>query len=203
MVLSWWPLACAASMPEKLSVPGALVLDDVSPPDEETLHLQWRRWLQLFNTLQTLPGLVMTTVAGITAADCEMLRPATGQPAGPAGTSDQGALAQEWLDVLGLTLEQLRPGLRQLAMNGAPAPIVGHELADQRGVVVAEAELAWLSVHGVVLTFEQADLADAWRAAGWRVLVLDENVATIAGTGWVDAVSEMLGINNVGQGGSV
>ena len=105
--------------------------------------------------------------------------------------------------MLGLTLEQLRPGLRQLAMNGAPAPIVGHELADQRGVVVAEAELAWLSVHGVVLTFEQADLADAWRAAGWRVLVLDENVATIAGTGWVDAVSEMLGINNVGQGGSV
>lgn len=203
MVLSWWPLACAASMPEKLSVPGALVLDDVSPPDEETLHLQWRRWLQLFNTLQTLPGMVMTTVAGITAADCEMFHPATGQPAGPAGTSDQGALAQEWLDVLGLALGQLRPGLRQLALNGAPPPIVGHELADLRGVVVAEAELAWPSAHGVVLTFEQADLAEAWRAAGWRVLVLDEDVATIAGTGWVDAVSEMLGINNVGQGGSV
>ena len=190
-------------MPEKLSVPGALVLADVSLPDEETLHLQWRRWLQLFNTLQTLAGMVMTTVAGITAADCEMLHPATGQTAGPAGTSDQGALAQEWLDVLGLTLEQLRPGLRELAMVGTPAPIVGHELADQRGVVMAEAELAWPSVHGVVLTFEQADLADAWRAAGWRVLVLDADAATIEGIGWVDAVSEILRIHNVGQGGSV
>ena len=200
MLVSWWPLACAGGVLEALTAPGMLVLDDLGGLDEEALHLRWRRWLQLFNTLQSLPGMVMTTVSGIKAADCEMLKPVSAQPAAPVSLATQGATSQEWLDLLDLTLNSLRPGLRQLAEGGASPPVVGHELADAGGVVVAEAELAWLSHHVVVLTFEQDDLADIWSKSGWRVLVLDKGASTVAGVAWGDAVSVMLGKKNPEKG---
>ena len=200
MLVSWWPLACVGGVLEALTAPGMLVLDDLGGPDEEALHLCWRRWLQLFNTLQSLPGMVMTTVSGIKAADCEMLKPVSAKPAAPVSLANQGATSQEWLDLLDLTLNSLRPGLRQLAEGGASPPVVGHELADAGGVVVAEAELAWLSHHVVVLTFEQDDLADIWSKSGWRVLVLDKGASTVAGVAWGDAVSVMLGTKNPEKG---
>ena len=193
MLMSWWPLACAGGVFEGLSSPGSVLLDDLSAPDEESMHLNWRRWLRLFNTLQTLPGIVMATVSGIKAADCEMLKPVWGQPASPVSVVNQVATSQEWQNLLDLTLNSLRPGLRQLAEGGVSPPVVGYELADAGGVVVAEAELAWLSDHVVVLTFYQADLADVWSKSSWRVLVLDEDAPTVAGLTWVDAVSVMLG----------
>ena len=180
---------------EGLSAPGALVLDDVVDQTEELPHLHWRRWLHLFNTFQTLPGMVLSTHSGLAAADGELLKPSAAEATPMVGTSNHAGMAQEWLDLMALTLEALRPGLRQLALNNAAPPTVGHELADTRGMVVAEAELAWVADHAVVLTFEQADLAPVWSAAGWKVLLLDEDRATVDGVTWVDAVCVMLGLN--------
>jgi hypothetical protein len=67
-------------------------------------------------------------------------------------------------------------------------------LADEHGVVVAEAEMAWLANHLVLLTFDQADLADAWSMAGWQVLVLDEISPTVEGAAWPEAVATKLGM---------
>ena len=191
VVAASWPLACAQGPMEDLSSPGVLVLDDLM--DAQKLHLPWRRWLTLFNTLQTLPGMVLVTSSGIHAGDVELLHATPVKPVVPAGSSDQAALSQEWSEVMGLTLDVLRTGLRQLAMMGAHPPVIGHELADERGRVVAEAEMAWLAEHVVVLTFDQTDLAQAWLEAGWLVLVLDELDTTISGSDWKLAVAEKLG----------
>ncbi|MDO8777987.1 MAG: DEAD/DEAH box helicase [Burkholderiaceae bacterium] len=193
-IACWWPSNCMSGVIEGLSSPGIVMLDDLVDQSEELPHLHWRRWLHLFNTFQTLPGMVLSTLGGMAAADCELLKPTAADASPVAGTSAQAGIAQEWLDLLALTLEVLRPGLRQLALNNAPLPIVGHELADSRGMVVAEAELAWVADHGVVLTYEQADLAPVWSESGWRVLVLDEEAATIDGVAWMDTVSVMLGL---------
>jgi DEAD/DEAH box helicase domain-containing protein len=96
--------------------------------------------------------------------------------------------------LLNLTLDALKTGLRELAILGAHPPVIGHELADDRGTVVAEAEMAWITNHVVLLTFDQADLADAWVTAGWQVLVLDENTAMVDGAGWPGAVASKLGM---------
>lgn len=199
-VLSWWPLSSASGAVDGLSCPGIVLLDDAGGTDEEQQHMSWRRWLQLFNTLQTLPGMVMTTVSGIGAGDCELLQPAAGDASATLGPAEQSVMAREWLEVLDLTVEALRPGLRRLALWGAKAPTVGYELADERGIVVADAELAWLADHFVVLTFEQADLAEQWVKSGWRVFVLDEGTPTVDGRAWEDAVGETLGVNGDGQG---
>jgi hypothetical protein len=100
---------------------------------------------------------------------------------------------------LNLTLDALRTGLRELAILGANPPTIGHELADVRGMVVAEAEMAWLAEHLIVLNCDQADLADAWTNAGWQVLVLDESTATISGSDWFKVVALKLGLLDVNQ----
>ena len=199
-VVSWWPMASANGVVDGLFCPGIVVLDDVAGTDEEQRHLCWRRWLQLFNTLQTLPGMVMTTVSGIGAGDCEVLKPAAEDVPVTVGLPEQSVMAREWQEVLDLAVDTLRPGLRRLAAWGAKPPTVGYELADERGIVVADAELAWLADHVVVLTFEQADLVDPWSKSGWRVFVLDESAPTVGGRAWEEAVRETLGVSGDGQG---
>jgi len=117
----------------------------------------------------------------------------------PAGSSDQAALSKEWADLLDLTLATLRAGLQELAILGVNPPVIGHELADDRGMVVAEAEMAWLAEHVVLLTFDQADLNGAWAQAGWEVLVLDEATATINSVNWARVAAEKLGVLNVNK----
>ena len=95
-----------------------------------------------------------------------------------------------------MTIDKLRSGLRTLANSGAMPPLVGHELADDRGMVVAEAELAWVQAHFALLTFDQRDLAVVWESGGWKTLVLDEDSTTVNGAIWTYAVGVALGIDN-------
>jgi DEAD/DEAH box helicase domain-containing protein len=194
VALSWWPMVCIDGKLEGVTSPGALVLDDLVDQSEQKPHLDWRRWLQLFNTFQTLPGMLMTTLSGIQAGDLESL--VTMKPAAmaPVGSTDQVALSQEWTAVLGMTIEELRSGLHTLARRGAMPPVIGHELANERGVVIAEAEMAWADWRLVLLTFDQADLESVWKSSGWKALVLDEDCSVVDGVPWTDAVCVALDI---------
>ena len=203
VIAASWPLNCADGLVEGLSCLGVVILDDLVDQKEQMPHLHWRRWLQLFNTLQTLPGMVMATISGVQAGDCEALKATPTQAGALTGSADQAALSREWNELLGLTLAALRPGLRQLALDGAYPPVVGHELANDSGLVVAEAEMAWLSEHLVLLTFGQADLAKAWSTAGWTALVLDESAKTVEGVLWAEAVGAVLGIKKSTEGGQL
>jgi DEAD/DEAH box helicase domain-containing protein len=194
VALSWWPMVCIDGKLEGVTSPGALVLNDLVDQSDQKPHLDWRRWLQLFNTFQTLPGMVMTTLSGIQAGDLESL--VTMKPAGvaPVGSIDQVALSQEWTAALEMTLEELRSGLHTLARLGVKPPVMGHELANERGMVVAEAEMAWADSHLVLLTFDQVDLESVWKSNGWKTLVLDEDCSVVDGAPWTDAVCIALGI---------
>ena len=65
--------------------------------------------------------------------------------------------------------------------------------------MVAEAEMAWLVEHVIVLNCDQADLAGAWVKAGWQVLVLDESTVTISGSEWFNVVAVKLGLLAIDQ----
>lgn len=194
VVVSWWPMGCVSGKLDGITSPGVLVLDDIADQSEDAPHLNWRRWLQLFNTFQTLPGMLAATTSGVQAGDLEMLMVSVQQPTAPTGSADQAALSHEWSEAVEMSLEVLRPGLRALAGLGVNVPLVGHELADAKGTVIAEAELAWATHHVVLLTFDQSDLAEVWRTAQWQALVLDDGAATVSGLEWANAVGAALGI---------
>ena len=196
-VVSWWPMAYAKGSRDGLTGPGVVLLDDLDYPDESLLRLNWRKWLALFNQQQMLQGMLLATRSAMDAGDCAGWKPpAAAQPVNGASSVDQQLLAKDWDDAIAQTLEPLRAGLRQLAGQPLAAPLVGHELANERGKVVAEAEMAWPHCMLVLLTAEQEDLAIEWSRAGWVVLLLSEDYLTVSEVPWADAVAVKLNMTN-------
>ena len=199
--IGWWPLAWSKPQPPSTQwkAPGVVVLNDSLAGDEKQLHKAWRSWLSLMNAMQVLPGVLMTTVGGLAAHDYDTFD--LDANAGQSAASGAGsALAGAWDAVLEQTLDELRPGLRRLALSGAAVPVVGYELADAKGTVVADSEFAWADSRFVVLRSDQDDLRSVWTEAGWGALVLDEALATAGGAPWEVLVAETLELTLVGEG---
>ena len=87
-----------------------------------------------------------------------------------------------------------------MAIAGATPPEVGTELADEKGKVLADAELTWVDKKLALLRSDQTDLADAWHAAGWTVQVLDDQMYTVHGQPWSVAVADALGLTLKNEG---
>ena len=173
-----------------IEVPGLLLIDEGQAESDSKLHLHWRHWLALYNLVQVFPGLVMMTVEGLKEGDCNQLKPrAAATPPAPA---DGSALAAEWSDVLGQALPAVHPGLHILAAAGLLPPVSGLELADERGRVQAEAELAWPQLRLAVLLPDQLDLAAAWQAAGWKVVLVAAEVRGDQAADWATRVLEIV-----------
>lgn len=195
-VLGWWPMALAKGLPMvgSWTSPGAVMLDESGAPDAESLQLAWRRWLLLFNTEQFLPGVLLASTSGIDAHDYEPLGALGKEAADIATPVGLEALGGAWQQALDQTLDALALGLKVLATTGAPPPEVGMELADEKGKVLADAELTWVGEKLAVLRPDQDDLVDTWKAAGWAVELLDEALVSIQGQPWQEAIATRLGL---------
>lgn len=111
--------------------------------DEETLHLAWRRWLQVYNAMQFLPGMLLSTADGLDAGDYNGLSVVTAGDTAAVEAGDHATLQQAWIEALGQVMEELKSGLTKLARAGAVIPDVGLELVNEKGEVTADAEMAW------------------------------------------------------------
>lgn len=191
-----WPLEVATSGLDGVAewkAPGVLVLDEASADNEEQLHLAWRQWLHIFNTIQTLPGMWLVTASGLDAHDYGgLVFTQSNQPGQPGS---QAPLNGAWEEVLKQVLQPHQAGVKAMAMAGAELPVIGMELADEKGVVVADSEICWASPKLVVLRNDQADMAEAWHLQGWKTLVLDELLTEIGGAEWSAVVAKHLGLN--------
>ncbi len=165
-----------------LQAPGVLVLNDEEPADEATRHTRWRRWLHLYNTFQTLTGVLLATTEGLQHDDYENITLAVTRA---AGTHLTDATSQAWATVLNGVLPEVKAGMQTLMEADVPPPDeVGYEHADDRGEVDAEAEAAWLAAQVVVLTEAQVESASIWQAQGWTTVLVQE--------GWEVAVQQKL-----------
>lgn len=196
-----WPLNVAkvgldAATP--WSAPGVLVLDEISAESEEQLHQAWRQWLHLFNTNQTLSGMLLVTASGLDEHDYGALTNLSETQ--PTTSAQLDAVSAAWEASLKHAMKPLQVGLISLAKAGAEIPDIGMELADESGKVIAEAELCWVSHKLAVLRDDQADLIDAWTAQGWMGLVLDESLSRVSGVDWFDVVASRLGLSMMKKG---
>jgi DEAD/DEAH box helicase domain-containing protein len=241
--VGWWPMVWAYPTPPGPGwrAPGVIILDEQAAGNAGELHLAWRRWLQLANAMQFLPGTLMVTASGLDAQDYEAFATAAvsggitggatggttggisggitgGTPGAAAGAAagaatraitgavapaalgmaasaaflGQEAMRAAWEDALEHVLSALRPGLHALALVGVDLPELGYELVDAKGEVSADCELAWIAPKRVVLRDDQLDLRDAWEAAGWQVVQLDEGLITAGGRPWQSVVAAAL-----------
>ncbi|PTR17227.1 DEAD/DEAH box helicase domain-containing protein [Nitrosospira sp. Nsp2] len=197
LLIGYWPLALAGGLipAQRWSAPGVVLLDGSAAPNEEVLHRSWRRWLQLYNAMQVLPGMLLTTAEGLDAHDYDGLSVmTTGEAAAPVRPGDHAALQQAWLEALEQVLDELKPGLALLARAGAVIPEVGWELVNGKGEVVADAEMAWPRAQLVILRPDQEDLISIWNTAGWTILMLDETHIRVENQPWFVATAAALGL---------
>lgn len=185
-VMFWWPAAFAGGAMVQGVTPGLLIFDDENSDGvglDDAVQLQrWRRWLALFNTMQTLPGFLIATRQGMAAGDCALLAPAV--LSAPSGNQQGSALAAAWVDALEMAVETVKGGLLKLAKDHFDVPEVGYEHVDLRGQVVAEAELAWPAEKLVVVLDSQHEYDAVWSGAGWT--------SVLAQGDWVLAVAAHL-----------
>ena len=179
-VLYWWPASLVRGQLPTDTTPGLILLEMAQ--NEAESRLAWRRWLALFNTLQTLPGMVLATQDGILGGDYQALAPSRGGPGGgtvvgTGGNAHGQALAAAWEAVLEQCMGSVQPGLLDLALQGLPLPEVGYEHVDAQGQVVAEAELAWPMRRLAVMLPQQQEYASVWLAAGWQALAVQDGWA--------------------------
>jgi DEAD/DEAH box helicase domain-containing protein len=136
----------------------------------------------------------MATAAGLDAHDYEVLGVMGGGSQTPGTPPGHAGLSAAWQAALDQALTELSAGLKALASAGATPPEVGTELADEKGKVLADAEVTWVDQKLALLRPDQTDLADAWHAAGWTTTVLDDKLTTVLGQPWMAVVAGALGV---------
>jgi DEAD/DEAH box helicase domain-containing protein len=181
LVRFWWPAAFSRGAMDLPVTPGLIVLNETDAIDETTQHGRWRRWLALFNTFQSLPGLLLATDRGLEVGDYGGLAPAVvaAHAEGPAAT-----LGNAWVSAFQSAVEDVAGGLHRLADAGVDIPEIGYEYADNEGVILAEAELAWPRSKVCVLLDSQTEFAGTWATLGWRAVPLSD--------GWAEVVLQGL-----------
>jgi DEAD/DEAH box helicase domain-containing protein len=158
---------------ELVAVP---MLEANAAPDQDTLRLAWRRFLAIANLLQFLPCCAAVTAEGAKAGLYEQAG-WTRLKAPAEGAAPPSA----WQGVLDEAVADAQPGLRELMRRGQPVPIVGFELQDGAGAIVAEAELAWPEHRIAVLREDQTDFVSAFQGTGWTAVMLGADWAVHAG----------------------
>ena len=196
-VLGWWPLGLIDAFPilGALNSTGICTLDEAEQTDDAQLHRGWRQWLQAFNILQFLPGMMLTTIKGLDGKDYDQLELSYAGPRGPLLSAENAKThVSEWAGTLKLCVVYMHASLRVLADAGAPVPEVGYELGGPKGESVADCELAWTLQKIVILRPDQDDIAEIWRRADWKVIQLKDKTDVIYYRGLAPALAQALGV---------
>ncbi|MBV4465788.1 DEAD/DEAH box helicase [Pseudomonas sp. SWRI79] len=169
-----WTLAIAMH-PEQLK---QVMTGNGSADSEPVLVGEWRevglpeselqlRWQQLWQALNLLLPLRQVWVGnaempGLSALqDCSALK------------AKSGGLSEAWQEALDLAAQDLQLWGLVLAGLGVTAPEVGYELMDEKGRVIAEAELAWPDARTAVLLPDTGAEAALFAGQGWHSFTVD------------------------------
>lgn len=170
-LLTIWSAADIARHTQ-LDATGSLVLlqlNDAPSGNPDPLKASWNEALRLLNLYQFLPHVYATTTTAIQQGQPPLLA----NPPAAAPVADEG-----WANLRELVLDEaLLPAIAQMEQEHWPWPEAGYELADDRGKVIAEAELAWPQNRVAVLLTD--DDQDACAQAGWYAFTVAEFLAAM------------------------
>ena len=158
LLISMPPSAIGEFKPEEMSF--ALHLNDLQP-EASGYRDCWNGALRLFNLIQFLSEAWWTTASAI----------AGGYPDLAPVPQNQPMPEREWALVTEEADESVHDLIREVAELGVrPPDVVGFELTNAAGVVVAEAELAWTGCQVALLREDQQAERQAIEEAGWAAL---------------------------------
>ena len=150
--------------------------------DGQGFESVWNGYLRLFNFMQFIPNTYFTTRQVKSDSNLfENLRP----------IEPDDKQAAKWEDLKELIDPAYYGLLDFLAENDLPEPEIGHELMDDKGKIIADAEVAWIDHCIAFLLPDQMHFSNLYIQRNWRVY----NIETVL------AESEMIIklFNNTGE----
>jgi DEAD/DEAH box helicase domain-containing protein len=164
----------AIRSPAPAQLVAALCLhDQEGGGDADHFRRHWNGVLRRYNLLQFLPNAFCLATSGTHKHLYDDIESWVVPRPGPAGTAP-GPGATPVADSLAFVDPELRSLVDALLRAGASMPVVGFELGDAEGAVVAEAELAWPTRQVALLLPGQAESAGVLGAQGWAVVSTDD-----------------------------
>ncbi|TIC80329.1 DEAD/DEAH box helicase [Crenobacter intestini] len=160
--------------PEQLK---QLLTGQCSPQAEPLLVGQWsaqqlpddacrQAWQQLWQVMNLLLPLRHLWVGN---ADMPALAALRDSPLLQLGA---GGLTDDWQETVEVCDERTHHWCKALAAVGIAAPEAGYALLDPKGLVLAEAELAWPSCKVALLLPECAQESDVFAGQGWQCFIV-------------------------------
>lgn len=131
---------------------------------ESELQLRWQQLWQALNLLLPLSQIWVgnAEMPGLPALqDCSALK------------AKSGGLSEAWQEALSLGAHEVQSWGLALAGLDVTAPEVGYELMDEKGRVIAEAELAWPDVRTALLLPDSVAVAALFAGQGWHSFTAD------------------------------
>ncbi len=141
---------------------------------EETTRIEWQKMLQLLNTGQFLPLFFACTEDGLRNADFAKLS---------WDKQQDIPIDRQWTPVIDDADDSMTELLFFLEEHNASLPEVGFELENNRGQVIAEAELAWNIPKIAILRTDQIqDNKASFENQSWTVYTSDSDFQDILGS---------------------
>jgi len=126
---------------------------------------EWAGVLRLFNLFQFLKYGYFTSATGLKAKEYELLL--------FADNLGNRVESDEWNAIYAEVMEEAQALVKKLSKESASFPQVGYEICNDKGVVIAESELAWPELRIAVM------LDDPMKVDGWELFNVEESEAII------------------------
>jgi len=154
--------------PEAVSF-AAKLIDPEGVREREEFEDAWNGYLRILNLFQFLEGSILLSE---TATESEQLIDL--DLSGQLQQSDQRSEEDEWEEVYEFTTPDLHDLIDGLQEADTPVPNIAHELQNDRGRIVASAELAWPDRTLACLHDGETPYEDEFLNRDWTVLHLSD-----------------------------
>jgi DEAD/DEAH box helicase domain-containing protein len=141
-------------------------------PDGAKTQRVWQKLLQIVNIGQFLPNFFAATEKGINDGSFSEL---------VWKFDDVSPIEKsEWDKVISLAETEVKEFLSKVSADAIPIPSVCFELEDSKGMVIAEAELAWPDKQcALLLDWQLEESGPVFKQYGWTLLTTDSDMTFV------------------------
>ncbi len=134
----------------------------------------WNGYLRLYNLFQFIPTAFFITTTGVKANSYQQLRLKKYVSTSLALPAEEISL---WNEAKELTDSELHDLLDLLAAKGWSPPEAGYELVDDKGTVIAQAELGWEELKIAVPGENDIESMAVFEREGWKTISFKQAVS--------------------------
>ncbi|MGC8490209.1 MAG: DEAD/DEAH box helicase [Syntrophobacteraceae bacterium] len=138
-----------------------------------TFKAAWNGFIRLFNVYQFVPRVLFLTSRGISEGEYS---PFLSEQEPPQPSANPGFESEQLKSIKSVTEISFHPFLSLIEASGISLPEPGYELCDEKGAVIATAELGWPSAKVAFLLAEEMEFEVLYVERGWRVSPVAEAV---------------------------